>query len=121
MPSINDIRAAQQRTATSRGPSPAEAAAHDQARRLVVVRMERILAADDWTTLKLHIEDGFRSPAQAALDIEREKLERGELVGDEAAKTSLRIRLLRERLDTIDQILALPQFVVDAGKAADSA
>ena len=119
MPDIAAVQAAVKRAATQRGPSPAEAAALQQTRALVGMRMDLLLNGDGWDVYRAHVES-LRADAQTALDAERDRVETAGLVGDEAARAVLRATVLRDRVETYTRVLGLPQFLVQQAGNGDA-
>jgi hypothetical protein len=79
------------------------------------MRMEQLLHGDGWEVYRAHVE-ALKVETQQALDAERDRVETGGLVGDEAARAVLRQTVLRDRVETYTRVLALPSFLAEQGK-----
>ena len=118
MPDYSEVIALQQREAARRAPSPAELALHRQRQQTIVMKMEQLLAADEWTTYTAHVA-ALRERDEGLAEVIRARVEAGELVGDELARASLRLQRLLGRLDAYRDALAIPGAVIK--QAADEA
>ena len=118
MPDYSEVIALQQREAARRGPSPAELALHRQRQQTIVMKMEQLLAADEWTTYTAHVA-ALRERDEAQLVALRERIEQGEFVGEALGQATLRLHGLRSRLDAYRDALAIPAAVV--AQAAEDA
>ena len=116
MPDYSDVIALQRREAAAQGPSPAELAAHRQHQQTIAMKMEQLLAADEWTTYTAHVA-ALRERDEGVAEGIRARVEAGELVGDELARASLRLQRLLGRLDAYRDALAIPEAVVRQANA----
>ena len=111
-PDYTEVIELQRREAGRRGPSPVELAAHRQRQQTIAMKMEQLLAADEWTTFTAHVA-ALRERDEGFVESLRAEVERGALVGDGLARAMLQIQYLRGRLEGYRDALAIPKAVVE--------
>lgn len=121
MPDFSDVQDLQKRQTAARQPTPEEWTRHQAMQETIVLRMETLLDLDEWQTYIAHVEK-FRERDAAQLEALRDRLESGQLVGEELARVSQTAFGLRSRLEVYRDVLAIPAAVLrQAGRAVPPA
>lgn len=116
MPEYAEVQESHRRRAAARGPSPVELEAHRKLQGMVAIRMEFLERGEDWELYRAHV-DVMRARDEATVEEIRQRMEDGLLVGDDLARTALRLQRLLGRLDAYRDVLALPKALVDQAEA----
>ena len=116
MPEYTDVLDLYRRQAAAHGPSPAELEAHRRIQGMVALRMESLERGDDWEVYRAHV-DVLQGQDEAAVAEIRQRVEDGLLVGDDLARTNLRLQRLLGRLEARAGALTLPKALRDQAEA----
>jgi hypothetical protein len=103
MPSYSEWLAAQSATAEAAAPL---ATLHQQTRRLVIVRMEDLLASDDWGVYARHLEGLIQEAAATLAALQAQIL--GDAAGDDLARLKAQAKYAQGRLDGLQEARGLP-------------
>lgn len=112
MPDWAEVDEALRRQAAARAPDPAALDRHRAMQQTVSLRMERLVALDEWDTFKAHVEQ-LIALEDAALAGVREAMETGSLVGESLAKASLASVGARRAIEAYRLVLSLPGVLRD--------
>jgi hypothetical protein len=94
-----------------RGPTPAQLAAHEKARHAFISRMQELVAASPWDTLKAHLGALVEEDEARVKAIQQQMLD-GELTGDVLSKALLRMQRIQGRIEARKEDIEFPGTVI---------
>lgn len=92
-------------------------AQHRTLQRMVVVQMETLLGADEWTTYRAHL-DALAKEADAEKARLGEQIITGRLAGDDLTRTLMQVRYHHGRSEAFREALETPALVIQQAASA---
>jgi hypothetical protein len=122
MPSFSEVmeaRAADTADVTHTGPSPQQIAALLRESHHGATVLSELLDSPAWNVFRSNV-GGWLEGAGAERAILRERMEAGELVGDERARADLRLQFLRGLIEAYTKAMALPVDLIARHEKLDA-